>query len=75
MTAAEGSWRDAALCAQTDPDAFFPEATGSVRVQRAVCARCPVRAQCLADALDNNEPYGIWGGLTVRERRGLRRAS
>ena len=64
-------WTASALCAQADPDAFFPEMGGSARAAKAVCSRCPVRAECLAEALANREPFGVWGGLTARERRGL----
>lgn len=64
-------WRERALCAQTDPEAFFPEKGGSVREAKKVCRRCPVRAECLADAVAHREQWGIWGGLTIRERRPL----
>lgn len=74
-------WRRDALCGQTDPEAFFPEKGGSTREAKAVCngqtARglgpCPVRAQCLQHAVDNDERFGIWGGLSERERRKLKR--
>lgn len=66
-------WADEALCAQTDPDSFFPEKGGSVREAKAVCASCDVREQCLAYALEQGEPFGIWGGLSERERRRLRK--
>lgn len=67
-----GGWRDEAACAQVDPDAFFPERGGSLHDAKAVCHRCPVRAECLDDALARDEPHGIWGGLSERERRKLR---
>jgi WhiB family redox-sensing transcriptional regulator len=67
-------WMITAVCAQTDdPDAFYPEKGGPTQKGKAVCGRCDVRAACLAYALDRNEPYGIWGGLSVRERRRLQR--
>lgn len=66
-------WRLLGLCAQTDPEAFFPDQGGSVREAKAVCARCEVRAQCLAYALEHDERFGVWGGLSERERRALRR--
>lgn len=66
------SWADDATCAQADPEAFFPERGGSVREAKKVCARCEVRAQCLQFALDNDERFGVWGGLSERERRRLR---
>lgn len=69
------SWMSEALCAQVDPDAFFPEKGGSTRQAKAICAECPVRMQCLAYALEHDETTGIWGGLTPRERRALAQGS
>ncbi|MBS4730550.1 WhiB family transcriptional regulator [Mycobacterium sp. SM1] len=66
------SWSGAALCAQTDPDAFFPEKCGSTREAKRVCIRCPVRLACLEWALDHDERFGVWGGFSERERRRLR---
>ncbi len=67
-------WQEQALCAQTDPEAFFPEKGGSTREAKRVCSSCDVRAECLSYALENDERFGIWGGLSERERRRLRRA-
>ena len=67
------TWRDLASCAEADPDAFFPETGGSTRDARRVCAACPVAAQCLAYALEHEEPFGIWGGMTTSQRRRLLR--
>ncbi len=67
------SWQERALCAQTDPEAFFPEKGGSTREAKKICSQCPVRAECLEYALANDERFGIWGGLSERERRRLRR--
>jgi len=67
------SWQDRALCAQTDPEAFFPEKGGSTREAKQVCLSCEVRAECLEYALSNDERFGIWGGLSERERRKLKR--
>lgn len=67
------SWQEYALCAQTDPEAFFPEKGGSTREAKNVCAACEVRAECLEYALANDERFGIWGGLSERERRKLKR--
>lgn len=64
-------WTDAALCNQTDPEAFFPEKGGSTRAAKTVCLGCEVRQQCLDYALSNGERFGIWGGLSERERRRL----
>ena len=70
---AELSWQERALCAQTDPEAFFPEKGGSTREAKKVCVSCEVRAECLEYALENDERFGIWGGLSERERRKLKR--
>lgn len=66
-------WQDDALCTQTDPDAFFPEKGGTTRLAKKVCASCEVRTECLEYALANDERFGVWGGLSERERRALRR--
>jgi WhiB family redox-sensing transcriptional regulator len=68
------AWQTDALCAQTDPEAFFPEKGGSTRDAKKICTTCEVKAQCLDYALHNDERFGIWGGLSERERRRLRRA-
>ncbi|SEM17120.1 WhiB family transcriptional regulator, redox-sensing transcriptional regulator [Blastococcus sp. DSM 46786] len=68
----DDSWRLDALCAETDPEAFFPEKGGSTRDAKRVCTGCPVRAECLEFALANDERFGIWGGLSERERRRVR---
>ena len=70
---AELTWQERALCAQTDPEAFFPEKGGSTREAKKVCVSCDVRAECLEYALENDERFGIWGGLSERERRKLKR--
>ncbi|MGI8814872.1 MAG: WhiB family transcriptional regulator [Pseudonocardia sp.] len=73
----ELNWRSRAACTDADPDLFFPVAVSGpvlarqVAVAKAVCAGCPVRAECLADALAGL-PYGIAGGLTAEERHVLR---
>lgn len=67
------AWQSDALCAQTDPEAFFPEKGGSTRDAKRVCTSCDVRGQCLDYALSNDERFGIWGGLSERERRKLKR--
>ncbi len=69
----EQEWQDRALCAQTDPEAFFPEKGGSTREAKRICAGCEVRAECLEYALAQDERFGIWGGLSERERRKLKR--
>lgn len=69
----ELAWQTEALCAQTDPEAFFPEKGGSTRDAKKVCSSCTVRADCLEYALKNDERFGIWGGMSERERRRLRK--
>jgi WhiB family redox-sensing transcriptional regulator len=69
------SWQERALCAQTDPEAFFPEKGGSSREAKRVCLSCEVRSECLEYALAHDERFGIWGGLSERERRRLKRRS
>ena len=66
-------WQDRSLCSQTDPEAFFPEKGGSTREAKKVCRGCEVRAECLEYALEHDERFGIWGGLSERERRRLKR--
>ncbi len=70
---AELAWQTDALCAQTDPEAVFPEQGGSTRDAKKICTSCEVRTECLEYALKNDERFGIWGGLSERERRKLRR--
>jgi WhiB family redox-sensing transcriptional regulator len=60
------------LCAQTDPEAFFPEKGGSTRDAKKVCAECSFRVACLVYAIENDERFGIWGGKSERERRRLK---
>ena len=67
------SWQSDSLCAQTDPEAFFPEKGGSTREAKKICGSCEVRNRCLEYALENDERFGIWGGLSERERRKLRK--
>ena len=69
----ELSWQERALCAQTDPEAFFPEKGGSTREAKKVCVGCDVRGECLEYALAHDERFGIWGGLSERERRKLKK--
>ena len=69
----EESWQDRALCAKTDPEAFFPEKGGSTREAKKICTGCEVKAECLEYALANDERFGIWGGLSERERRRIKR--
>jgi WhiB family transcriptional regulator, redox-sensing transcriptional regulator len=78
LGAADYSWRDDAICRDTDPALFFPVGTtGNALVQidkaKEVCGECAVARQCLHFALETNQDSGIWGGLTEEERRVIRR--
>jgi WhiB family transcriptional regulator, redox-sensing transcriptional regulator len=66
-------WFAEAKCLNADPDVFFPEKGGSTREAKRICGECPVRAECLEYALESDERFGIWGGMSERERRKLKR--
>jgi WhiB family redox-sensing transcriptional regulator len=68
-------WYAKAACLDSDADCFFPEKGGSTRAAKRICQTCSVTAECLDYALDNDERFGIWGGLSERERRRLKRRS
>ena len=65
-------WSARAACRTTDPDALFVQGAAQNRA-KALCSGCVVRTECLADALDNQVEFGVWGGMTERERRALLR--
>lgn len=67
------TWQRQANCMGVDPDLFFPERGASTREAKEVCRGCVVREDCLEFALANGEKFGIWGGLSERERRKIRR--
>jgi WhiB family transcriptional regulator, redox-sensing transcriptional regulator len=67
-----GAWSAEAACSQTDPDEMFVQGAAQNRVKQ-ICSGCPVKMECLADALDNRIEFGVWGGMTERERRALLR--
>lgn len=67
------AWQERALCAQTDPEAFFPCKGGSVREAKRICQGCEVRSECLEYAIAHDERFGIWGGMTERERRKIKK--
>ncbi len=69
----ERRWQEQANCLGVDPDLFFPERGASTKEAKAVCRGCEVRAECLEYALSHGEKFGIWGGLSERERRRVRR--
>ncbi|MFJ2743347.1 WhiB family transcriptional regulator [Streptomyces sp. NPDC087440] len=68
------SWQESALCAQTGPEFFFPEPGSSTREAKQLCGACDMRAACLDYALTHDERFGVWGGLSEKERYSLRRA-
>jgi WhiB family redox-sensing transcriptional regulator len=63
--------RAEALCAQVDPEVFFPEQGGTTTDAKKVCARCPIRERCLEVAMINRERFGVFGGLSEPEREHL----
>ena len=65
-------WTDRARCRRIDPDALFVQGAAQNRA-KLICRGCPVRTQCLTDALDSRIEFGVWGGMTERERRALLR--
>jgi WhiB family transcriptional regulator, redox-sensing transcriptional regulator len=65
-------WAARGACRSTDPDSLFVQGAAQNRA-KTVCMSCPVRTECLADALDNRIEFGVWGGMTERERRALLR--
>jgi WhiB family transcriptional regulator, redox-sensing transcriptional regulator len=65
-------WASRGACRTSDPDTLFVQGAAQNRA-KAVCMGCPVRTECLADALDNRVEFGVWGGMTERERRALLR--
>jgi WhiB family transcriptional regulator, redox-sensing transcriptional regulator len=65
-------WPSLAACRDEDPDALFVQGAEQ-NVAKRICRGCPVRYECLADALDNRIEFGVWGGMTERERRALLR--
>lgn len=65
-------WTAKAACRQVTPDTLFVQGAAQNRA-KTLCFGCPVRTECLADALDNRVEFGVWGGMTERERRALLR--
>lgn len=65
-------WASRGLCREGDPDALFVQGAQQNRA-KMLCRGCPVRTECLADALDDRIEFGVWGGMTERERRALLR--
>lgn len=67
-----GEWVTQAHCRNGDPDALFVRGAEQ-RKAAVICRRCPVQMECCADALDNKVEFGVWGGLTERQRRAVLR--
>ncbi|WP_330342659.1 WhiB family transcriptional regulator [Streptomyces sp. NBC_00557] len=72
MTSTQAHWSEQAACRTADPEEMFADTARQKRA-KAVCSGCRVRTECLVDALDNREEFGVWGGMTERERRALLR--
>lgn len=70
MAAGAKQWAERGACRSSDPDALFVQGAAQNRA-KSVCLGCVVRTECLADALDNRVEFGVWGGMTERERRAL----
>jgi WhiB family transcriptional regulator, redox-sensing transcriptional regulator len=64
-------WRHRAACNDVDPGLFFPPDGGSAQPAKAICAGCPVKAECLEYALVSGQRFGVWAGLDERERQGM----
>jgi WhiB family redox-sensing transcriptional regulator len=67
------AWQDYSNCRGADADLFFPERGASTRKAKAICNACQVQAECLEFAIQQSEKFGIWGGLSERERRRIRK--
>jgi len=70
VTAEDRAWVANARCRDSDPDKLFVRGAAQ-RQAAAMCRHCPVMQECAADALDNKVEYGVWGGMTERQRRAL----
>ena len=73
LAVGELSWQDYANCRGADADLFFPERGASTRKAKAICNACDVKGECLDFAIVQGEKFGIWGGMSERERRRVRR--
>lgn len=64
-------WRDEAVCREEEPELFYAEGAVDIEEAKSHCRRCPVKAECLAGALERREPFGVWGALSATERRAI----
>jgi WhiB family redox-sensing transcriptional regulator len=69
----ELAWQDDANCKGANADLFFPERGASTRTAKGICRECQVRVECLEFAITTGEKFGIWGGMSERERRRVRK--
>lgn len=72
------NWRHKAICRDMDPESFFPvgdrgPALAQIADAKLVCERCPVKADCLDEALKTGQDHGVWGGMSEHERREIKR--
>lgn len=67
----KAAWMEQAICSQVDPEIFFPVHGESAQAAQRICETCPVQQTCLQWALDHNENFGVWGGLTAEQREKL----
>lgn len=67
-----GAWAESGACRDADPEIFFPGRGEDTTTAKAMCATCPVRANCLEHAIRVGEKFGIWGGMSERQRRRVR---
>jgi WhiB family redox-sensing transcriptional regulator len=73
MNGQDLAWQDLSNCRGADPDLFFPERGASTRTAKGICRECSVKNECLEFAIVSSEKFGIWGGMSERERRKIRR--
>lgn len=75
----EGNWRNSAACKRADPELFFPSGETSkhdldqIQQAKSFCVNCLVKDQCLQYALETHQDFGVWGGLSEKERKALKR--
>ncbi len=65
-------WTQRANCSPLNAELFFPQKGGSAKEAKRICDECPVKLECLEDALEDEEKHGVWGGMTANERKTLR---
>lgn len=73
MVTGDLDWKSLGNCLGVDPHIFFPERGGSTKSAKLICHTCPAKEECLEYALDQGIKHGIWGGLSEKERRRIRR--